>query len=142
MDNCSLQRPLDDKTQVRIRLEAEAITEFLLLCETGGIELISSEILEFEIARMLNPKRKSLTTKMLALAELTVKLNNEIEVRAGRFEVDGFKPLDALHLATAEFGEVDFFCTCDDKFLRKAKSRSDLKIKIVSPLELAEEITK
>lgn len=25
LDNCSLQRPLDDKSQIRIRLEAEAI---------------------------------------------------------------------------------------------------------------------
>ena len=41
-------------------------------------------------------------------------------------------------LASAEEAEADYFCTCDDKFLRKAKAISDLKVKAVSPLELIE----
>jgi hypothetical protein len=41
LDNCSLQRPLDDKTQIRIALEAEAILSVLALCEAGGLELIN-----------------------------------------------------------------------------------------------------
>jgi predicted nucleic acid-binding protein len=48
--------------------------------------------------------------------------------------------LDALHLASAEKGKADYFCTCDDKFLKKAKKISDLVIKVISPIELIEEI--
>jgi hypothetical protein len=47
LDTCSLQRPLDSKTHVRIILEAEAILGILALCESGKIELISSEVLLF-----------------------------------------------------------------------------------------------
>jgi hypothetical protein len=36
------------------------------------------------------------------------------------------------------FAEVDYFCTCDDRLLRRAKSISDLHTPIVSPLELVE----
>ncbi len=40
VDNCALQRPLDDKNQIRIATEAEAILGVISLCETEEIELI------------------------------------------------------------------------------------------------------
>jgi hypothetical protein len=43
LDNCCLQRPLDDKSQIRIALEAEAVLSILAICESGILELISSE---------------------------------------------------------------------------------------------------
>jgi len=52
----------------------------------------------------------------------------------------GIKPLDALHLASAEAAGVDYLCTCDDRFLKKAKQMSDLSIKIISPVALIEEL--
>jgi hypothetical protein len=48
LDACSLQRPLDNKSQIRVALEAEAILGVLALCEAGDLELISSEVLVFE----------------------------------------------------------------------------------------------
>jgi hypothetical protein len=51
LDNCALQRPLDDKLQVRIRLEAEAILSTLELCKVGTLDLISSEALELEVEK-------------------------------------------------------------------------------------------
>jgi hypothetical protein len=39
---CSLQRPLDSKTQVRVAVEAEAILNVIALWESGHFELISS----------------------------------------------------------------------------------------------------
>ena len=54
----------------------------------------------------------------------------------------GIKPLDALHLASAEEAQAVYFCTCDDKFLNRAKAVNDLKTKAVSPVELIEEIEK
>ena len=46
LDNCCLQRPLDNKSQVRVQLEAEAILAILAICEKGQIELITSEALD------------------------------------------------------------------------------------------------
>jgi predicted nucleic acid-binding protein len=48
------------------------------------------------------------------------------------------KALDALHLACAESANAAYFCTCDDKFLKKAKAVKELKTSVVSPLELVE----
>jgi hypothetical protein len=45
-----------------------------------------------------------------------------IERRSAQFVQAGVKALDALHLAAAEAGKADYFCTCDDRFLRRAKS--------------------
>jgi predicted nucleic acid-binding protein len=52
----------------------------------------------------------------------------------------GIKAVDALHLALAEAAQVDYFCTCDDRFYRRALDVTDLQIKIRGPLDLAQEI--
>lgn len=139
-DNCSLQRPLDDLTQPRIFLESQAVSEIFLACEIGRFSLIASEILEIELNEMPNPKRKKLARKILALATETILTTREIINRADQFEKRGFAAFDALHLALAEAAQVDYFCTCDDKFLKRAKAQNDLKIRARSPLELAQEI--
>ena len=35
MDNCCLNRPFDDQSNMRIHLEAEAIKAIIILCEQG-----------------------------------------------------------------------------------------------------------
>jgi len=49
-------------------------------------------------------------------------------------------PLDALHLSSAEEARADYFCTCDDRLLAKAKAVRDIKTLVVSPLELIKEL--
>jgi predicted nucleic acid-binding protein len=140
LDTCSLQRPLDSKIQIRIVLEAEAVLGVIGLCENGQIELVSSEVLMFEINR--NPKmvRREFGREVLSKAGIFISLDDEIEQRAEVFGKVGIKPLDALHLASAEIGRADYFCTCDDQLLKKAKGMADLRTKVVTPVELIEEI--
>jgi predicted nucleic acid-binding protein len=140
LDTCSLQRPLDSKTQVRIILEAEAVLGILALCESGEVELVSSEALLFEIARNPNIARREYAWGALSKANQFVLLSDQVEKRAKELNALGFSPLDALHLASAEEAEVDYFCTCDDRFLKKMKALSGLKMKAVSPIELIGEI--
>lgn len=139
-DTCGLNRPLDDKTQLRIALEAEAVLAVLSLCNSGTSRLVSSEILELETSRNQNSQRRTYIFETLAMAGERILVTDEIRNRAKELEKFGLKTFDALHLACAEVGEVDYFCTCDDRFLRKAKSLKQLKLKVVSPLELAEGI--
>ena len=140
LDTCSLQRPLDSKTQIRIALEAEAILGVIGMCESGQIELISSEVLVFETDQ--NPKmvRREFGRAVLAQAGVFVSLDDQIEQRAKAFGEIGIKPLDALHLASSEVAQADYFCTCDDRLLKKAQRIADLKTKVVTPVELIEEI--
>ncbi|MGQ9627360.1 MAG: PIN domain-containing protein [Anaerolineae bacterium] len=102
LDTCSSQRPLDSKTSIRIVLEAEAVLGILTLCESGQIELVSSEVLLFEIDQNPNMMRQEYAWEVLSKAKTYVMLNEQIEKRARKFDALGLKPLDALHLASAE----------------------------------------
>jgi predicted nucleic acid-binding protein len=141
MDACSLQRPLDDRAQPRINVEAEAVLTILSLVEAGELELLSSEVLQFEIAAIPNVQRQARAGEMLALAGEVVELTDEIEAQAATFIKAGIKPMDALHLASAARTKANYFCTCDDKLLKKSKKLKSLDTKVVSPLELIAEVT-
>ncbi|MGI9036446.1 MAG: type II toxin-antitoxin system VapC family toxin [Pyrinomonadaceae bacterium] len=139
-DNCSLQRPLDDQSQPRIFLESKAVSEIFSMCESDKLNFVSSEILEIELNKTPNPKRRKLARKILALAVDKILTNRSIVNRAAELEKRGFAAFDALHIASAEAAQADYFCTCDDKFLKRAKAQPDLKIRVSNPLELAQEI--
>ncbi len=59
LDMCCINRPLDDKTQVRILVEGEAVLGIIALCESGQAELLSSDALEYELGRNPNPVRRT-----------------------------------------------------------------------------------
>jgi predicted nucleic acid-binding protein len=139
-DACCLQRPLDDRSQPRVNLEAEAVLTILGLVENGDLKLVSSEALEFEVDRTPDPERRAAAQDILKLASETIRLVDDIETEASAFVDSGFKPLDALHLACASDAEVEYLCTCDDKFRNKARRTKSLKIAVVSPLELIEKV--
>ena len=136
LDCCSLQRPFDDKSHPRIAVEAEAVLVILSLCESDRLELISSDALLFEISRIPDKDRKDNALAILKIAKVTLELSPEIEVVARKLEASGLKPLDALHLSFASASKADYFCTCDDKFLKTAKGLEELNVKIASPAEL------
>lgn len=138
---CSLQRPLDTKTQMRVAVEAEAILNIVTLWEAGRLELVSSAALLFEAEQIPLSERRTYILEVLARAEVFVPRNQSIEEKAAAFVELGIKPLDALHLASAIDAQSDYFCTCDDRFLRRAKSAATHPAKVVSPLELVTEIT-
>jgi predicted nucleic acid-binding protein len=50
------------------------------------------------------------------------------------------KLLDALHIASAERAEADYFCTTDDDLLKKAQGGLRTEVRIVSPIEFLEEL--
>jgi len=104
------------------------------------LNLISSDALLFEIGRTPDQDRKEDVSAILKIAKEYVELSQVIETLAGNFEASGLKPLDALHLAFASVSKVDYFCTCDDKLLKKAKSFERLNNKVVSPTELVMEL--
>ena len=140
LDTCSIQRPLDDKTQIRIVLESDAILGIIDLCNAGQIELVSSDVLLYEIKRNPKTMRRKFGLDTVSNASSFIYLDEEIEQQAKQFEKVGIKPLDALHLSSAEKAGATYFCTCDDRFLKKAKRIADLKTQAVTPLELIQEL--
>jgi len=142
IDTCCLQRPLDDQTQPRIRVETEAILAILASAQAGDFRLVSSGALEYEIGRIPDAQRRNEAMSILALARERLPLSNDVQRLAEVLESQGVSPIDAVHLALASSAKVDFFSTCDDSLLQKGRLFTGLSCKVVSVLELLLEVTK
>ncbi len=142
LDLCAIQRPLDTPDHVRIVLESEAVLGIIAFCDNGQVEILSSEALLYEGEQSSLPTRKEHTLAILEKAKDIINVAKKETLRAERLMSFGLKPLDALHLALAETGKADYFCTCDDKLLRNAKRVEDLMVKVINPVDLIQEIEK
>ncbi|MFQ5400239.1 MAG: type II toxin-antitoxin system VapC family toxin [Anaerolineae bacterium] len=134
LDVCCLNRPFDDQSQERIRLEAEAVALILKRIQAGSWKWISSPVVTAEIRQTPDEARRQ------AMLVLTKQVDEEITMtpatasRARELAAMGFKPFDAAHLACAETG-ADIFLTMDDRLLRTAKRQADrLQVQTANPL--------
>lgn len=141
LDSCCLQRPLDDQSLPRIRIETEAVYAILLAVRVSHLRLVGSEALEFEVARNPIKERRDQIFSTLKLASEQMLVTDAVENLALSFERQGIQPMDAVHLALASEAKVDFFCTCDDKLFRRARTLPDLACRITTLLDLVTEIT-
>jgi len=142
LDLCAIQRPLDTSNQIRIVLESEAVLGIIAFCDIGQVELLSSEALLYEGEQSPLSVRKEHASAVLAKATNVLNVTDKEKFRAAEIMKVGVKPLDALHIALAESGNADYFCTCDDKLLRNAKKVKNLAVKVVNPVDLVQEIEK
>ena len=142
LDLCAIQRPLDTSNQIRIVLESESVLGIITCCDIGQAELLSSEALLYEGEQSTLPVRKEHTLSVLAKAKNVLVVTEKEKSRAAEIMQVGVKPLDALHIALAESGNADCFCTCDDKLMRNIKKVKDLAVKVVNPVDLVQEIEK
>lgn len=134
LDVCCLNCPLDDALQERIRLEAEAVLLIYRKCRIEEWQLISSEVIDLEIAQTQDPQRLKQLQIATAIAHTQVLLNGTIKQRTNQLTQLGFKPFDAAHLASAEAGKADVFLTTDDRLLRRATRYADqLNITVKNP---------
>jgi predicted nucleic acid-binding protein len=132
LDVCSLNRPFDDQSQTRVRLEAEAVLSILELAQSDEIEVLGSDIIDDELSQMPDSERREKVELLLALASSQLALTLAIEQRATELQKWNIAPLDALHLAAAESARADYFLTTDDDLLRRAK-RAGVKVKVENP---------
>lgn len=139
LDSCCLQRPLDDQTQPRIRVETEAVLAILSAVQAGEITLINSEALQYEMRRIPSDQRRDEVKAILALASESIELTDQAERLAEVLETRGLHPMDAVHVALASTTKVDFFATCDDHLLQKANAVSGLDCRVISVLALVSE---
>jgi predicted nucleic acid-binding protein len=140
LDCCCIQRPFDDQTQPRIRVEAEAVLAILGSVQAGDISLLDSEALQYEVGRIPDDGRRGEVTAILALANEDVRITEEVEALAKALESRGLRAIDAVHLAIASVADADYFSTCDDKLLRASRSMRDIRCRVISILDLVAEV--
>jgi predicted nucleic acid-binding protein len=135
LDVCCLNRPFDDWSQTRIRLEAEAVIAILDRCQTGDCLLVASTALTSEVAQTPEAIRRQQVSDLLATAKINIQVTPKIIRRAGDLQDLGIKPFDALHLACAEAAQVDAFITTDDRLFRKVIScTNQFNLQVHNPL--------
>lgn len=130
-------RPFDDQSQVRIRLETIAIFSILQKIKNKELKLIWSFMVDYE--NSLNPYAdvKQEIEMVFPLAFKNIRADETILNAAKEFEAKGIKPRDSIHLACALKGKAEYFLTCDDKLIKNA-SALNINIKIISPLRFIE----
>lgn len=142
LDNCCLQRPLDNQAHPRIRVETEAVFVVLAAVQAKEVQLLGSEALDFEVARIPDQTRRTEVQAVLSLASEYLQVTDATEALALSFERQGLRPMDAIHLALASTAKADFFCTCDDKLFSKAQTVAGLGCKVTTLLGLIPEVSK
>ena len=92
-----------------------------------------------ELKKTPDPGRVKFGSKILSLSTRRIELSEKIINRAKEFEEMDVKAIDALHLAIGDIEKIDYVCTTDDIFIKRAVEIDDLKTKIVSPIKFIEE---
>ena len=135
-----MQRPFDDRSQLRVATEAEALLQLIELIETGRLFLLASSALEIEVAQMKAAVRQEFCQDVIKRFARFVEMNDATASRALEYGEEGIKTMDALHLASAVEAHANYFCSCDDRFLLRARSVKTGLTKVVSLLELTEQL--
>jgi hypothetical protein len=119
LDNCCLNRPYDDQSQIRIRIEDEAKLFIQAKILAGEIELAWSYILDFENGANPFPERRWSIAQWKAMAVVDVIESPSILEHAQQFESRGLRGKDALHIACAlATTGCECFLTTDDQVIK------------------------
>lgn len=141
LDNCALNRPFDDQSQERIRIETEAVVLVLSHLERRDWIWLGSQALDMEIEKTPDPELRSRLKRITSYISQSVEIGPEELERARLLEKKGFIGFDAIHLACAERGKADIFLTTDNRLLKKAKQQAkELQVKVENPLDWIKEI--
>lgn len=138
LDMSCLNRPFDDQTQLRIRLESETIIFILQNFNLPQWEWVSSEILQLEIEHIPVVEMREHLLLLASRAHHVVRLQQKEAKRAQQLKRMGLNAFDALHIACAESGNADIFLTSDQKLLEQATQIDKINLSVVNPLWLLE----
>lgn len=132
LDNCSFNRPFDDQSQIRIKLETEAKLSIQKQINDGKLELVWSYILDYENQQNPYEERKSGIANWAKQATIIQSETASLIEEAQKYKERGLKSKDALHIACAIEAKCDYFITTDDHIISKVAG--DKSIHVVSPL--------
>lgn len=138
LDNCCFNRPFDDQSQIRIRLEAEAKLYVQDKVREGQLQLVWSYILDYENSANPFEERRSAIGEWKLKAAVDVGETPEILATAHILLNKGLKAKDALHVACAIHAGCEYFLTTDDTVLKKGQDIRD--VKIVDPPTFVREV--
>jgi predicted nucleic acid-binding protein len=135
LDICAFNRPFDDQSHIRIRLEAEAKLFIQSRVKEGDVELVWSYILDIENDQNPFKEKRIAIDRWRKFSVVDVAESRDILGKANQFVLAGVKPKDALHVACAIAGGANYFVTTDDKLLKKMLNEP--QVSAIGPIDLA-----
>jgi hypothetical protein len=136
LDNCSYNRPFDNQSQIKIRLETEA----KLYIQSGIREkkylLVWSYMLDYE--NDINPyeEKRNAIALWKKIANEYCTSSNDILSTGREVMKYGIRAKDALHIACAIKSGCGYFITTDEKLTNKTLTN----IKIINPIDFTREV--
>jgi len=109
LDICSFNRPFDDQSQLRIKLESEAKLAIQENIRSGKHSLVWSYMLDYENIKCPFPERRDQISKWRAYAMEDIEEDEALINSAKFIGQTGIKKMDSLHIASAIKGNADFF---------------------------------
>ena len=106
------------------------------MIENGEVEMIVSSVHHLENSASPEVLRREWVSRFLKVGSIHLSTGESIRVRAQEIQMDGLKPLDALHLSSAEAAEANYFLTCDDRLVRRYRG----PMKVMGPQEFISDI--
>ncbi len=133
LDICCFNRPFDDQSHLRVRLETEAKLSIQEEIRVGNIRLAWSYMMEFENSANPFEERRTTIEKWRIIASFDTGASSEIITTANEFHRLGIGKKDSLHLACAIAMGCDRFLTTDDGLLKRRHLVK--QIAILNPVE-------
>jgi len=134
LDNCCYNRPFDDFTNEKNKLEAIAKMFIQSLIKYKCVSLYYSFISQVEIDDSPYEERKVYILDFIetnAVGFIGKMHSEEIEIIAEEIMKTGVKKKDATHLACSMIAKCDYFITTDKRLLNYKTDR----IKIINPIK-------
>jgi len=128
LDNCCFNRPFDDQSQARVRLEAEAKLEIQQRIKDKAIELAWSYVLDYESRANPFEERRDVVARWKTVAMVDVEETEAIIQKAREIASRGLRAKDALHVACAMAAGCDFFLTTDDLVVKKMRGYAGIAV--------------
>ncbi|MBK8396712.1 MAG: PIN domain protein [Leptospiraceae bacterium] len=128
LDNCCFNRPYDEQSQAKIKLETEAKQIIQDSVKNKEIELLWSYVLDFENSRNSSDEKRLSIQSWKELAIQNILENETVLTRMENLEELGFKSLDALHISCAIEGKADIFLTTDNGILTRKNLVKEIRL--------------
>ena len=138
LDNCCYNRPYDDQDYLSIQLETQSKLYIQKKIRDGDYELVTSEILLFEIDNMPFPMRKN---SIMSFVEAHSSIHIGPNMKSSAIEhahvimKSGIRYKDACHIASAILAQCQYFITTDKRVLRFVSE----DIKTINPIDFVRE---
>jgi len=124
LDTNVYSRPFDDQAKVGIAAEVNAFLEIVDAVKAGSLKLVSSDILLFEVYNILSQDKQAKAESYLDLCSEHIYSSEEILNLGKQIEHEcHIRARDALHVASAAFGNARYFLSCDQKVTQKKQAR-------------------